>query len=104
MATFTTPSAKGEGVTGAEASASARFSVYPNPTRGLFTFRYESSATGALTLTLTDVTGRIIATRALEAQVGATETVFDLSQHAAGVYLLKLEDGQNVKTTKVVVR
>ncbi|MGK4566820.1 T9SS type A sorting domain-containing protein [Flavobacterium sp. 3HN19-14] len=49
-------------------------------------------------LSVTDVTGKIVVSRG----AAAAQTQIDLSQLASGVYFLKIESGKKVKTIKII--
>jgi hypothetical protein len=72
--------------------------VYPNPTRGLF-----SVATGAAK----DVKGTITTLQGVQLnvkgkQLGAGQLRFDLSGQPAGIYLLRLQVDGRIKTFKLL--
>jgi hypothetical protein len=70
-------------------SSSNGIHIYPNPTSGLV---YVSATAGSL-VQLTDMQGRILQ----EQQIGEAEWVFDLSNYAKGMYLIKLvQDGSSL--------
>jgi Secretion system C-terminal sorting domain/Calx-beta domain len=84
--------------------AAAITDVYPNPTNGLINIVTTGIATGKpVQLRLTDISGRVIATR--QVLVNGSST-FDISNQASGIYLLQaiLADGgrQQFKVIKQI--
>lgn len=64
-------------------------SVYPNPTQGVFTLSTRKPLRAALTIQVTDLSGRKMASLSLEA--GKTVLKADLKGLSSGIYLLLLE-------------
>ncbi|KAA9333032.1 T9SS type A sorting domain-containing protein [Hymenobacter busanensis] len=83
------------------AKATWRTDVYPNPTAGALTLSI-SGATGPLTLEVLDVLGRPV--HRVELKAGTSSYPLDLHGHAAGLYLLRLSNGQVVSSHRVVLR
>jgi hypothetical protein len=78
--------------------------VYPNPTSGLLTVEFTSNATGAYSLTVTDITGRVVLVNNLKAVSGKNQHVIDLGFANMGMYMLYMKDSQgNISVTKVTV-
>ena len=78
-------------------SSSSELSVYPNPAHNSFTVSLNSEMKNA-ELKLTDVTGRIVIEQPLR---NPTTTIN--SALSAGVYFVKVSDGENVFTQKLVI-
>jgi hypothetical protein len=68
--------------------------IYPNPTDGLINVYAPEGAR----LSLIDLNGRILQ----EKEQGATETQFDLSEFAQGVYLVEVRTGDGVHRQRVI--
>jgi hypothetical protein len=77
--------------------------IYPNPNNGFFNVSFDATTAENLQLVLTDVTGRVLFTRNYTATVGNNEIPFELSGYASGVYMLRVQRGNSVQTTKIVV-
>ena len=77
------------------------FGVYPNPTHEDLTVAYELKSVGDLTLTLTDVSGRIVFQKHTPAVKTGTETV-QMIDLAKGTYLLRLTSADDSRTEKIV--
>jgi len=101
---FSTPTAKGAQQLTTQTTDAQSIRLYPNPNRGNFSVALQATQAGSVSYQLTDATGRTIVTKTIATQQGLNETHFDLSQQAAGVYLLYCNDGTRTQTLKVVVR
>jgi len=75
--------------------------VYPNPTVGLFTVEVPSAFTTAH-ISVTDVTGKEVASREMFSSTGNTAD-FNLSNEAAGVYIVNIISGDKHYQVKLVV-
>ncbi len=86
----------------AEEGTEADFSVYPNPSKGFFTVQWdEMSSKQAATLYINDYSGRLIMQQFIES--GQTETTFDLSDYAKGVYLLTYKTSSRTINRKITL-
>jgi hypothetical protein len=71
------------------------FTAYPNPVKGNLTIRN--------TETIQNVTVfNLLGQQMLVKKINATEGQIDMSYLAAGTYLVKVSNGQNVQTIKVI--
>lgn len=74
-------------------------SIYPNPSEGIFTVEV-NDISGTKTLTLQDMTGKVISTHVTE----KTTVEFQQSQLSSGVYLLHIESNGAMVNKKIVVQ
>jgi hypothetical protein len=74
----------------------AGFELYPNPTRSSVAISW--TAKGETTLTLTDLNGKVL----LNAVSQATQYVMDLSNFAPGVYIVSLQNGDQLLTERII--
>lgn len=75
------------------------YSIFPNPTQGQFTVLLNNGAEDKpLQATLRTVSGKTIENRTLY----GSQTCFDLSRHAQGVYLLEISDAEDSQTWKII--
>ncbi len=80
----------------------ANVNVYPNPANNDVTVAIRHTETADYTVTITDVLGRTVKT--IDANnVTATDLNIDLSSEANGVYLVKVQSGNAVKSSKLVI-
>jgi hypothetical protein len=78
--------------------------VYPNPTSGLFTVEFTSYLAGAYSLTVTDITGRVILAEDIKVLSGTNQHNINLGLVNSGLYLLYVKDVKgNISVTKVTV-
>lgn len=83
-----------------EEAASGGLEVWPNPSAdGRFTVRQVRP--GATTLTVTDALGRVVWSGKSS---GSAETVVDLSHHASGLYLLRVQAANGRTITRKLCR
>ena len=75
--------------------------IYPNPSSGIFTLSLQKSLKEALSLQITDLSGRCIATMHLAP--GATTLVGDLSSCTSGMYFVLLQSGEQKYYHKLVI-
>jgi len=79
---------------------------YPNPASSALTVSYELAVDGAVSLSVYDLSGRLVETLVSEAQTAGRHSVsWDSSDSATGVYLLRLEaDGEAITKRAVISR
>jgi len=81
-----------------------QLSVYPNPSRGISNIKYLISNTKYVTLTVYDIHGNEVRTLVNESQVAGEYSVwFDGAALPAGIYVYKIQAGDNVGTGKIVL-
>ena len=89
----------------AAAAAAVGLSVYPNPVQGASTVSYQVTERATnVNIVLTDLLGRTV--RTIEnglKPVGTQTAAVDASTLAAGTYLVRVQVGDNVSTSKVSV-
>lgn len=83
---------------GTVANDNSRFSVYPNPASNAVTIHWANLATtGTATITLTDVTGRVVLTTTADMNQTTGNQKLNISQLAKGIYVLHVRgNGLNV--------
>ena len=74
----------------------AGFELYPNPTRSSVAISW--TAKGETTLTLTDLNGKVL----LNAVSQASQYAMDLSNFAPGVYIVSLQNGDQLLTERII--
>lgn len=78
----------------------AQVEVFPNPSQGLFTVRFSDLPANGSHIDIYDLSGRKVASHLIE---GISED-FNLSDQAAGVYLVKSILGSQEKINKLVIQ
>ena len=77
-----------------------KVTLYPNPTTGLF-FLELSAVRERADIIITDIQGRVVATKTMKKEELPTVT-FDLSSLARGMYLIQLRDGDYIDRAKII--
>ena len=78
--------------------------LFPNPAKDHLTVSFRLLGTAPVELRLTDLFGRNVGTRRLEARAGQNRTDLDLSGLPAGTYQLTVTDGTRAGVVRVVKR
>ncbi|RMG68267.1 MAG: T9SS C-terminal target domain-containing protein, partial [Bacteroidetes bacterium] len=79
------------------------FSVFPNPSNGLFTLQAgELKANQPVDIRVLSITGRLISDSQVQPVAGAFQTSLDLSAQPAGVYVIAIRQGDQYAVQKVV--
>jgi hypothetical protein len=71
--------------------------IYPNPTTGHCKILFTKPLQNAL-ITITDMAGRVV----YHVNSSGTEVLFDLSHVKAGMYLIRIKDGNNSIVQKLI--
>jgi len=87
--------------------ASSRLQVYPNPSVGVSYIKYNLTANYRLStvdLRVYDMTGKQVKTLVNQKQLAGEYTVqFDASELTSGLYLIRLQAGNELKTMKIII-
>ncbi len=79
--------------------------VYPNPTSGQITLRYELQRPSEIQARVVDVFGRLVTSRAFGLQkTGEHSETLNLESYQSGTYLLIIDSNEGSKVTKVVLK
>jgi len=77
-----------------------KFSLYPNPTTGMFVVRTQAGAANYNVVILNSI-GKVILTDNI---ADNSTKQFDLTNFGKGLYLVRLTDGIGVKTVRVIIK
>lgn len=78
--------------------------IYPNPASGLVTIGFNLAEQGEATLQVFDITGRYVTTIAHKVFEGeSNEVTWDAGSVNTGIYFLKLQAGESLKTEKLII-
>ena len=80
------------------------FSVYPNPTSGVFSIQINSLKAAKATINIATVNGQIIEQRDVVVTEGTQTYSFNLSGKALGVYLIKISGIEGVTTQNLILK
>lgn len=79
------------------------FAIWPNPTNGNFTVNFTSTSTEKVTIDVFDIRGRAILTKTYTATTNFRQEL-NMSSAAAGMYMVRVNDGEKTSIKKLIVR
>jgi hypothetical protein len=82
-------------------SNNLNFSIYPNPSNGLYNYSY--MGTTALNVELFDVNGKAVYSKTVSADTSVKTGVIDIRDYADGIYMMVLT-GDSERVTKKVIK
>ncbi|MDX2285130.1 MAG: T9SS type A sorting domain-containing protein [Bacteroidia bacterium] len=77
------------------------FSVYPNPSNGVFSLEVKSSAQTSLDIRIVNLIGQTLYTQSVETN---HPTRIDVSNLPKGVYFIKIGEGQDQSLRRIVIQ
>lgn len=77
------------------------FNLYPNPTSNIVTISFSSTSNETIFMETYDIRGRKLQSHSIE-NFGAISKELDFSNFESGVYLVKIKDGKNTSTKKII--
>ena len=80
------------------------FTVFPNPSDGLFTIKFESEETGNVDVAIYDLLGRTVAKKTYNTVSSRFEQEFDLQGVSGGIYMLSVKRGNKVSAHKIRIK
>jgi hypothetical protein len=99
---FTMPGAKAASINTREELA---VEIYPNPTQGVFSVRYESESALPAQVTIRDIAGRVVYERMFTPSgLGGSLETIDLFGAPAGIYLVEVIQGRQRVQTKLTLQ
>ncbi|MEK7254420.1 MAG: T9SS type A sorting domain-containing protein, partial [Bacteroidota bacterium] len=87
-----------------EAQLAGELNLFPNPTSGWVNLAFSKFEAGTYTISVSDVTGRMILTEKMEMQATAQTSKLDLYNVAKGTYLVRIASEKGVLTGRVAVQ
>jgi serine protease Do len=78
--------------------------LYPNPSDGMFQLKFKSGEEGAVTISISDATGKEIIRDEIGDFKGNYAGEFDLKGNTPGVYFLNISQNGKVMTEKIVLK
>jgi len=79
-----------------------KLNVYPNPTKGIFNLTFVANEAKELNIEMFDISGKLVHKHTMLTVEGMNEIPFDLNL-TSGMYLLKIKDGENYRSIKLVI-
>ncbi|MFV5688041.1 T9SS type A sorting domain-containing protein [Flavobacterium sp. ZT3R25] len=77
--------------------------VYPNPSAGQFTVQLSGYKSSKADVIIMNMTGQIVTQKEVKLIDGRQTVAFNISNHAQGIYLLKVLSADGVNTLKIVL-
>ena len=77
-------------------------SVFPTPTDGKVTVQVQLPEPAILKISVTDIQGRHLRVAEMEVYKGLNDVEVDLSNFAAGTYFIKVDNGLQVLTERIM--
>jgi hypothetical protein len=69
--------------------------IYPNPVSNVAKVNFEAEESASVTLSISDITGRVVLTNKFEATAGSNSTEFNRNSLVSGIYFLSIASGKN---------
>ena len=87
-----------------ERNVGVELMVFPNPSAdGRFSYTVETAAPEDLSLTVVDLLGKQLYSASVGQVNGQYKGSFDLSKHSNGLYIVRLQHGDQVYTRKIMI-
>ena len=78
--------------------------IYPNPSNGNFSINYKIEKASKVEITLIDISGKLIKVLLSEQQLQGTYNLqFQNTNLQKGLYFIRLKNGTNLTTTKIIL-
>ena len=77
--------------------------IFPNPNNGLFTLELNTSKARAFNVEIINIQGQVVYAKEIQ-QDGFYKDQIDLSKEASGIYYIRINDGKNLKVSKVMIQ
>lgn len=87
-----------------EAPTAAEFKVYPNPAASAVHVSFEAQAPGAATLSLRDMTGRLVQARSVAVTTGRQDLELAVAELATGMYVMEVQADGMLLRERLMVR
>lgn len=92
-----------EGVTGIEEEHITYMQVYPNPASSDINLKFDVMGAQEMNIQLVNAIGQVVHNETYQASAGLNRMKLDISDLPAGVYMLTLRNGKNIKMEKVTL-
>lgn len=81
-----------------------KFTIAPNPTNGKIAIDFASNEKGTTTLTIFDITGRIVQSEIIQNFNGEFSRQYNIENQAKGAYLIQLKIGEKQTNKKIILQ
>ena len=79
-------------------------SIYPNPATNMATVRFDAAVSEPYTLSISDLAGRLVNKKALNAITGTNLYAFDVSSYLPGTYIVRIQGKTISETLKINIQ
>jgi hypothetical protein len=76
--------------------------LYPNPVAGNASITYQSFTSKKIWVSISDITGKTISTKAFAIQPGVNKLLINADKLSAAMYLLRIESDGRVETSSFI--
>lgn len=87
-----------------ENKSNLNLSIYPNPSKGMFSVNVSNNALTEVSITLVSIDGKVISSIKLQADNNKASHLMDLSDENNGIYFVKISSNLGETTQKVVIQ
>lgn len=85
-------------------SAEEDMMIFPNPNDGVFTVQFDQTEKLKTKIEITDAQGKVVFSDKLGKFSGTYKKEFDLKEYGAGMYIVNIQQGDDIKSHKIVVK
>jgi hypothetical protein len=82
--------------------AASNWALYPNPAEGKTSVTYQSFTSKQIWVSIADITGKTISSKAFNIQPGINKLMIDADKLSAAMYLLRIESDGSIETTSFI--
>ncbi len=79
------------------------YSIFPNPAQNEVNIDFILSSSKSVEIKMFDITGKLVLSNNFEGNEGLNKNVLDISQLNKGIYMIECNDGEQVKTSKILI-
>ena len=87
-----------------EESQSISFTVFPNPSADHLSIELKSATESSATITLSNILGKKLQQKTIQASSASIKTVLDVNDLASGVYIVTVNAGSSRATKRIVIK
>lgn len=80
----------------------SRVVLFPNPSKGMFSLGFNGAGNAVMTITISDITGRILLQRTVNGSSGQSEQ-FNMTENPKGVYFVKIRTSLESNVQRLVI-
>jgi len=89
--------------TGISSMENSSWTIYPNPSDGMFTVAVPDAAAGVINITIADIRGSEVLAVSEKTASGSYNRQIDLSGLAKGIYYIRLNGGEKLEIKKLII-